>query len=862
MKSADQIRRLQEVFDAAMERPQSERRKVVEDRLADQPALIDQALRMLACEEEDDSVLDQPALSSDIEQAMQSLGLEARLVGSKVGRYVLREEIGSGGMGRVFRAARVDGEVEQQVAVKIVREEAVVPALLKRFSTERQALADLVHPNICRFIDAGITDGGLPYVVMELVEGAPITQFCDQRRLTLVQRLALFRQVVDAVAFAHSNLVLHRDIKPNNVLVGLDGQVKLIDFGIAKRIQDLRPRQLTATAERYLTPSSASPEQVRNAASTVASDIYSLGALLYELLCGLTPFDLTGLSFGQIEKLLSEVPPKPPSMRVAGATEGVVRARSAASAEQLQQELKGDLDGIVLNCLRKEPALRYPSGAHLNDDIDRFLSGRPISLRRGERLYVAKRFVARHRLAVSLVSLLAASAAVFVVFISLLSVQLTEQRNYAIRERDAAQAVADLLKSSFLSADPARSAGAEVSARKILDAAKPRLDALVDSDPALFATLTATIAEVELGFENDSAASELAARALQSIDAASAAPAELRRRLHLLLANSLIGQGRFEEAESALLVVADFDVQPKLDWQVAQGRYLYYIDRLDDAIELLSRAVKSSETLNIEDAHRLEARWHLAGALFAADRLDQAAQVLQQASAELAATLGEADPRRLMTELRLVDLLTDSGKPVAAEQEARRLLPVLSKPYGADSTMAALVRDSLARALYSQSRLDEAIAEYEAGLQAWRASIGSTHPRTLRAALNLAQMYSVKPDRRQHANALYREALEGLHKLFGAQSNIVFFTRVQYARFLSSGTLYSDALGLLSDEAALAGLAIAGPSNRQAYFALLRSLQQALRCDPNQELATPPNQDCTLLERLRAQERAGTERIE
>lgn len=313
------------------------------------------------------------------------------LIGRRVGAYRLVREIGRGGMGAVYLGVRADNEFRKEVAVKLIKRGMDSDFILRRFRRERQILASLDHPHIARLLDGGTTEDGLPYFVMEHIEGQPLYQHCDARQLVIAERLRLFQLICEAVQFAHQNLVVHRDIKPSNILVTVDGAPRLLDFGIAKLLQPELAADtidVTGTALRMMTPEYASPEQVRGERAKPTSDVYSLGTVLYELLTGQRPLRLRSRAMHEIARVVCEEEPELPSailtrddhLTLPGALtlEAVYRARGA-DAETLRSELAGNLDRIVLKALRKDPRQRYQSAAELREDIARHLEGRPIS---------------------------------------------------------------------------------------------------------------------------------------------------------------------------------------------------------------------------------------------------------------------------------------------------------------------------------------------------------------------------------------------------------------------------------------------------------------------------------------------------
>jgi non-specific serine/threonine protein kinase/serine/threonine-protein kinase len=325
----------------------------------------------------------------------------------RLGRYRIVREVGRGGMGTVYAAVRDDGEFEQKVAIKIIRRGLNTDEIVRRFRHERQILASLQHSNIARLLDGGMSEEGLPFFVMEFIEGVPLDEYCEANDLNIHQRLELFRQVCSALSYAHGRLIVHRDLKPANILVTSGGEVSLLDFGIAKVVAagENGSLQNTATQLGLMTPDYASPEQFRGEPVTTATDVYSLGVVLYELLTGVLPYDLNGLRLDQMLERVCETEPSRPSLSIAEdgwqTPDSIHHAPNRYSAIRIQQ-LKGDLDNIVLKALRKEPEQRYASVEQFSEDIRRHLSGLPVSARPATFGYRARKFAGRNRIAVSL----------------------------------------------------------------------------------------------------------------------------------------------------------------------------------------------------------------------------------------------------------------------------------------------------------------------------------------------------------------------------------------------------------------------------------------------------------------------------
>jgi eukaryotic-like serine/threonine-protein kinase len=353
-------------------------------------------------------------LASDFAQPPTNGVAVPSRIGSRIGPYQIVAEIGHGGMGEVYRAERIDGQFDQQVAIKLVRVGMGSAFIVERFLDERQILASLNHPNIARLLDGGATSDGVPYLAMELIEGDRIDAYCQANRLSVTDRLRIFLQVCAAVQYAHQRLVIHRDIKPGNILVTKDGTPKLLDFGIAKILDPSGDSETTMA--RPMTPEYASPEQVRGEPITTASDVYSLGVVLYQLLTGRSPYRISTRSSTSLSQAITGTDPQRPSTAVMSVAKESASVASEARADavlsdreptpaRLRKRLSGDLDSILLMALRKEPERRYGSVQQFAEDINRHLNGLPVTATRGSWSYTAGKFVARHRAGVAATAL-------------------------------------------------------------------------------------------------------------------------------------------------------------------------------------------------------------------------------------------------------------------------------------------------------------------------------------------------------------------------------------------------------------------------------------------------------------------------
>ena len=405
-------RKIEEVFQNAAERDPAERNAYLTQICGDDQELRREVESLLA-HEGFDTFIHEP-----IKGAARSLATDSDhdLIGRRLGPYRVAEMIGHGGMGAVYAARRDDDQFNQRVAVKIVKRGMDTGFVLGRFRHERQILASLEHPNIARLLDGGSTEDGRPYFVMEFIEGWTITEFCAANRLSITERIKLFRQICSAVQHAHQKLVVHRDIKPSNILVtasnGKDeGAPKLLDFGIAKLLDPTQPAAdpaRTATMMRMMTPDYASPEQVRGLTVTTATDVYSLGAVLYELLTGQRPHRFQSYTPTEIERVVCETEVDPPSQAASKAASEAAGESDGLSAKARKQ-LSGDLDNIILMAMRKEPERRYQSVEQFSDDLLRYLEERPVIARRDTAGYRAGKFIRRHRLGVAATALIIVS---------------------------------------------------------------------------------------------------------------------------------------------------------------------------------------------------------------------------------------------------------------------------------------------------------------------------------------------------------------------------------------------------------------------------------------------------------------------
>ncbi|MEM7353792.1 MAG: serine/threonine-protein kinase [Acidobacteriota bacterium] len=785
---ADTWRRIDEVFEGALELPTTQQAPYLEQRCAGDRVLRDKVELLLDADRRAESFLETP------HEGASTLSDTARLVHRdprRLGTYRLLREIGRGGMGTVYLAARDDDHYRRLVAVKLMRHEAhrggpgsaYRDELRQRFHRERQILADLEHPHIARLYDGGTADDGRPFLVMEYVDGVPIDRYCQRQSLTLRQRLELFCEVCAAVQHAHRSLLVHRDLKPSNVLVTDEGRPVLLDFGIAKLLvpEPAGGSPKTRTGVRLMTPGYASPEQVRGASITTASDVYALGVVLYELLTGRSPYRTTDELPHELERAVCEQEPIRPSL----VTQRSPRRFGRAAGRRSQ--LAGDLDAIVLQALRKEPTARYGSVEQLIDDLRRFLEGRPISVRRSSRRYRAVKFLRRYALAVSAAATVLVLVAVFLITLLAQARRLDMQhriaeseRAVASRERDKAQQALDFLVDVFAVAEPEQARGETVTARQILEAGAARVRQDLTGQAEVQATLMDAIGRAYWSLGLTEQASPLLEEALG-----------LRRSAHGLahpevamslghLAGLREDEGQYQEAEAiyrqALAMQTDLfgSHDPRLvptlhgmmDVDLRLSRFDQAEDRARQALEIL-RQHHAADDLRM--AVGLDA---LAEVLRRQGDLPRTADLYRQALALRRRDLPERHPDILNNLANLGTVLSLAGQATEAVALSRETLTLARVVYGPEHPEVLTMLHNLAQMLFEAGDLEASEAAHREVLALRRAHHGKTHPVVAVTLNNLAAVLEMEGELEQ-ALALHRQALAIRRAAFGEHHHAV-----------------------------------------------------------------------------------------
>ena len=691
------------------------------------------------------------------------------LTGKHLGPYQLLDVIGTGGMGTVYRAERTDGQFQKQVAIKVVPAAIHSPELQRRFSSEQQILASLEHPNIARLYDAGVSPDSIPYFVMEYVEGVPINQYCDAHDLGTAERLKLFQTVCEPVQYAHQHLVVHRDLKPGNILVTAEAVPKLLDFGVAKILDPWQAGLLEATHSLLnpMTPGYASPEQARGEKLTTASDIYSLGVVLYELLTGQPAQAVSGKSLEQAIRIITETEPPKPST--------VVRKKAVGRNPATAVKLSPDVDAIVAKSMRKDPQLRYASPQEFSADLSRYISGLPVFAYRGTMRYHASKFVTRHRLAVSLA---AAGLLVLLGFAVTMTVQakrIALERDRANREAEASNRVAGFMTNMFKVADPNEARGNRVTAREILDKASGDVEFGLLRDPELQARMMDVMGVVYWNLGLNSRAQNLLEHAvgLRSHTLGSEDPATLASREHLAVV--LASQGRIADAQ-------------KLQREtLAIRRRVLGTEHPDtlQSMKTLARLIER-EGRDLPNGPEADARF-------------QEAEKLERETLGIARrVLGSEDLTTLGLMNNLGSTLDYEGRYAEAEKLQRDLFGIQRRVLGPEhrDTMGSM--NNIAFTLEKEGRYAEAESVYRDALQVQRRVLGPQHPDTLLTMDNLNNTLA-EQGRYAEAERLCRETLDIRRRVLGPEHRDTATSKYELAGLLARQGRPNEALAELRD---------------------------------------------------------------
>ena len=738
----------------------------------------------------------------------------------RVGPYRIVRPLGEGGMGVVLLAIREGDGFEQTVALKLLKGRWIDPSLIRRIEEERRLLARLEHPGIARLIDGGLTDDGHPYYAMEYVDGTDVIAWCDDRRMGIPERVALFAEVCDALQHAHQQLVVHRDLKPSNIMVDASGRPRLLDFGIAKAVEDLESGDATAA---WATPAYASPEQLLGGAVSTRSDVYSLGVLLSELLSGSRPWDTADLTPAEVGRRLGTSPPRRPS-EVARepsttskptvlATTTVADAR-ATTLPRLARTLKGDLDTIVLKAVALEPERRYASAAALADDLRRWLDGRPIEARADGPLYLMTRFARRHRAVAASLAALVVVLVTGTVAVGWQARRADSARAAAEHEAERSRLVTSIMTDLFRLGDPGRTLGDTIGVRQVLDAGAARVEASLGGEPSLQASLYLELARVYRNLGILDRAEDLGGRALdlrRDLQSGSAEFAETAGFLGLVLRD----EERHEEAEvrfrealetrKALGLPADSAagyLTAQLGWTVRDlGRHAEAERLMGEALEIQRAVLGPGHPLVASTLFGQSAALHDLGSF------DRSEELLAEAIDERITEVADPSTARLMRDLGMIRRLREEyatalrvlegsfdahvalygrehpetlqaaeelaleyaalGRFEPADRLLRDNLDISIRTLGEEHGHTRGAREGVASVALDLGRWDEAVARYDTAVVAKRIALGGDHPGVVFTLVRYGDAL-LAAGRFADARAVYRESLDMGERLGGS----------------------------------------------------------------------------------------------
>jgi len=875
--SPDRWSRVDELFDEASKLDAAEYAAFLDEACADDVELRDYVLALLRADPTSEDSIEKTIVNTMSLVFGENASHADELRGELIGPYRIERLLGSGGMGMVYLAQRADEHFDQQVAIKLGRHRLVDPEVQLRLKNERQILANLDHPNIARLFDGGTTKDGVPYLVMEYIDGVRIDTYCDRKRLDIVSRLKLFQTICAAVHHAHENLIIHRDIKPQNILVTNDGTLKLLDFGIAK----LTDTHGTATdgftreGAVIMTPASAAPEQLLGNAVTTATDTYALGTLLYLLMTGVRAYPTDGMSPSEAARAICASNVTRPSLRLEqerrASCEGVelggqhaierIASDRATSPERLRRQLSGDIDTIILNALRKEPERRYRSASALADDVGLHLRSMPIVARADSWRYRTGKFMRRHYAAVSASVLVVAMLIIFAVVLSV-------QNRSIVKQRDTAREVSQFLEDIFKAQDPVEARGTVITADAILLAGASRIRADLGKRPEIQAALMGTIGRVYYNLGEYEPSLEMLEQALQLRKLAdgenhptvAAAEHDLARtlirlaeyqRAEMLLQSALainrreygsvspkvartllnlaevhLQKSELDEAEafanSSIDIYAQLDDRRGIELANAKNmlaRILQVRGDLDRTEALLLEAIEivtRSEGLNHPYIpHYLQ---NLGVLQLSKGDLNAAEETLARAVEATRRILGEKHHLLAGTLVYQGTLLHLKGDYVSAELVMRDALSLDIETRGADHPTVGFDMTVLGMLLHDKSDLAAAEDVLRGALEIYAKVLDDDHQLTASALTELGAVLNTT-GRLAEAQTVLKRALEIRSK--ASDPELVAATRVEYADTLSRLGRFDEAEPLLIGSLAVLGDK-PGRRQRRASEALMR----------------------------------------
>jgi len=764
----DRIQEIRKLFDEMVSLNPNDRVKYLLDLGTTVNALRNDVLALLQAYDQSPSFLERPVIDFTSQEAD-----ETGYIGRVIGAYRILRLLGKGGMGLVFLAERADGQYRKQVALKLIRHGLDSKDAVQRFLNERQTLALLNHPGIARFLEGGLTEDGMPYIVMEYIDGIRIDEFVKTHPLSLVLRLQLFQKIADAVSYLHRNLIVHRDLKPANILISPEGNPVLLDFGIAKLLHpEFQPdgETLTQAGMWLMTPEYASPEQVRSEPITVACDVYSLGVVLYELLTGQRPYQFKNRLPQEIERVVCGVEPGHPSS-----------VAKPTVMENLPRLLRGDLDGVLLKALEKRPALRYASVQDFAADLVRYLNGKPVAAQKSTVAYRTRKFVRRNWKILS-------AGLLTVTILLFFSISTLRQSNQIMKERDKAEATTSFIIDLFKETDPEIAQSDSITAREILNIGRQKIETNFYDQQEIKGSLLEVIGQVYLNLGQYAQAESLITEGMQILESQlpEESPEVLQSRSHF--AEIQLQKGNYSAADSlfSLLLEQNQKIFGKRSPEFAGalenlGASKFKLGQIHQSVELCSTALclkyamydsvslpvaesldrlgglmlarqeYSRAKIYLEECYQIrrqilgEKHTLVAGTLsqlalisVSLKRFDEAVATFRKSISILKETLGDDHPRVFSRMFELTTALYWDKRYAEAESIHYEIYQHNLKYFGVDYVNNAQVLNNIAGIKHKQNQYVESIPLFKEAVRILKLNLPANHPNIFHYETNLA----------------------------------------------------------------------------------------------------------------------------
>jgi eukaryotic-like serine/threonine-protein kinase len=761
--------KIQALFHAAVDLPQREQATFLKEKCGEDSALLAEVENLLREDAAGNSLLEGDV--AHVAQDVLADGVSSVPILEQFGRYHIKRILGAGGMGIVYLAERED--LGSQVAIKILRDAWLSPARRERFAIEQRTLAQLNHPYIARLYDADTSPDGTPFFAMEYVEGEPLTAYCTKHHCSIEERMKLFREVLQAVVYAHQHAVIHRDLKPSNILVKEDGTVRLLDFGIAKQLEVLGESvEQTMTGLRLMTPAYASPEQIRGEQVGIQTDVYSLGVILYELLSGKLPFDLSSRTPAQAEKILTEQEPERPS---GVAHRAIEKSETTEEFASVSKSLWSDLDVLCLTAMHKDPRRRYASAEALLRDVGHYLQGEPLEARRDSARYRLRKFVARNRHGVT-----AAAGALLLVagLITFFTVRLAIARNAALAQAARTQRIQKFMANLFEGGDEAAGPADSLRVVTLLDRGVQEAHSL-NAEPAVQAELYETLGGIYRKLGQLDRASALLQSALDAhkshFGADSPEVAQTLVAIGLLRSD----QAKLEEAEKFTQQGLEMarrhlsgDNPAVVKAMITYGRVLAQRGSYEHAIQVLTDAVNIESKPGRAPADLVNSLSALAEANYSAGHYPVADSLYRRVLEMHRKMYGERHPNVAEDLGNIAAIQQDLGFYTEAEKFDRQALDITQGYYGKDHPKTAINLTMLGRALEFENKFDESDAVLKQALAIQERVYGPVHPSVAETINELAANQSMRNDM-DGAIVQFRRVAEIYRSIYGDHHYLV-----------------------------------------------------------------------------------------